>query len=93
MKAKSKLEPQRRTFLSKAYLKEVERGTFGLFRDLVFEEADKKTGSLIREKSGKPIGPIRLLREARKGEENRVVMRTMHPKTGKAISLVEDDPA
>lgn len=82
-------KPVKRTFLSKAYLRELEPGTFGLFRNLEVEEVDPKTGQPVREKVGRPIGPIGLLREAAKGEEAQVVLRTYHPTQNRPIELVK----
>lgn len=89
MKEPSKAQVPR-TFLSKAYLQEVEKGLYGLFRNLEMVEVGKD-GQEVREKVGKPIGPLRLLREARKGEESRVVLRSHHPKEGRLLDLVEQE--
>jgi hypothetical protein len=72
-----------RTWMSKAYLIQVEKNLYGLYRHLEQENPD--TG--LREKVGKPIGPIRLLRPA-KGDDQ-VVIRTVHPVTGQELSLCE----
>jgi hypothetical protein len=76
-----------RTFASQAYLRELDKGIFGLYRDVLVE--DEKTGQ--REKAGK-IGPISLLRPAKEGEN--VVLRTVHPQTQELLELTEvEDPA
>lgn len=54
-----------RTFCSPAYLVEVEPKTFGLFRNIT--QLNEKTG--IKEKVGKPIGPIALFRECEGNEQ------------------------
>lgn len=76
-----------RTFMGKAYLQELERDLYGLFRNIEVEEIGKD-GKPVREKL-KAIGPIRLLREARKGEETQVVLRTFHPTENRPLDLVE----
>jgi hypothetical protein len=79
-----------KVWLSAAYLRILEPNVFGLYRDALVEEKDQRTGKVTREKTGKPIGPIRLLREAKMPEEDKVVvLRTVHPTTGKEIALVE----
>lgn len=77
-----------RTFLTGAYLLEMEPGTFGLYRHLEVQFLDPSDGKVKREKRGKPIGPLGLFRPALKGEEQRVKLRTVHPKTGNPIELV-----
>lgn len=71
-----------RTFLSPAYLVEVEKGTYGLYRHLMV--LDESTGN--KEKVGKPIGPIVLFREA-KGQDT-VHMRST-TNDGRPINLTE----
>ena len=80
-----------RTFLSKAYIMELEKGLWGLYRDLLVETdvKDEKTGDQIREKVGKPLGPIGLLREMQKGEEEHVVLRSYDAKSDKLLELVK----
>lgn len=78
-----------RTFLSKAYLVQIENGTYGLFRDLLVEVIDPKSGQTVREKHGPPIGPISLLREMRPGEEAAVVLRSYDAKKDHLLELVE----
>ena len=79
-----KLDPNKRYFFSKAYLKEVERGLYGLFRD--FMEEDKATG---KKEPLKNVGPTRLLREARNSDEEKVVvLRTVDAK-GRELKLIE----
>ena len=53
-----------------------------MFRDLMREENG------VKEKI-KSLGPIAVLREARADEKQTVVMKTVHPKTGSVIELVE----
>lgn len=75
-----------RYFFSPGYLKLLEPGLYGLFRDTLVE--DPKTGG--REKVGKPVGPIRILRPRLPDEDERLVrLRTVHPQTGQALELVE----
>jgi len=51
-------------------------------------EEDAATGK--REKLGKPIGPIKVLRKKRQTDPVEAVrVRTVHPKTGEALELVE----
>lgn len=73
-----------RTFLSRAYLLQLEPGLYGLFRDVLQE--DPESGR--REKVGKPLGPIRLLRKKERPDETTVI-RTVHPSTGEDLDLVE----
>ena len=79
-----------RTFLTAAYLQEVEKGVFGLFRNIEVEEPNERTGKAVREKV-KAVGPISLLREARKGEEEKIVLHSFHPVSKRPIALVELD--
>lgn len=77
------------TFAGKAYVMVLEKGLYGLYRDVFTEEIDPSTGQPVREKMGS-IGPIKLLREMQKGEEQLVVLKTSHPlDVAKIISLVE----
>jgi hypothetical protein len=62
MSKEDELKNLPRTFMEPAYVREVEPGTFAMYRDIVVEENGK------REKSGKPIGPMGLFRQAKKGE-------------------------
>lgn len=87
--AELKKEDMPRTFLSKAYLTEIEKGTYGLYRDLLVEVIDTKTGQTVREKHGPPIGPISMLREMRPGEEEAVVLRSYDAKKDRLLELVE----
>lgn len=77
-----------RTFLSKAWLKEEEPGVYQLYSNMLVEGHDQ-SGQKVREKIGKPIPRGRPLREASKGEEARVVVRTFHPSEGRPMDLVE----
>lgn len=79
-----------RTFMSRAYLLPIagEKNLYGLYRHIEVEDPKTKQ----REKMGKPIGPIRILRPIRKDEDESLVrVRTVHPKTGEALNLVEWD--
>jgi hypothetical protein len=70
-----------RTFLSPAYLVEVEAKTYGLYRDvLVMDEKTQK-----KEKLGTSIGPIGLFRE-KEGDEP-VNLQTFHPVTKRVLYL------
>ncbi len=82
-----------RTFASGAYLKIIDKNLYGLYRDILVETDQKDlTGHPLREKTGKSIGPIALLRRAEKGEF--VYLRTQHPTTGEQLDLTEvEDPA
>jgi len=55
-------EDKPRTFMTPAYIKQVEPGLYEMWRDVVIEENGQ------REKFGKSIGPIMVLRPARKDE-------------------------
>lgn len=73
-----------KTYLTKAYVKQLEKGLYGLFRNLEFED-DKG----VREKV-KEIGPIRLLREAKMPDEDKqVVLKTYDPIRQIEIGLVD----
>lgn len=65
-----------RTFMSPAFIREVERGTFGLFRSIEVEEKDERTGKVTREKL-RDVGPIGLFRECVGGE--REDLTSFHP--------------
>ncbi|MBV8068287.1 MAG: hypothetical protein JO270_00180 [Acidobacteriaceae bacterium] len=87
-KPEGKEEPtlKNRVFMTRAYLKPIDKELYGLFRDVV--EEDAATGK--REKLGKPIGPIKVLRKKRQTDPVEAVrVRTVHPKTGEALELVE----
>lgn len=75
----------KRKFLSKAYLVEIEKGTFGLYRD--YMETHEENGEEITEKVGKPLGPLDLFREA-SAKDKRIDMLTFHPTESRPISLV-----
>ena len=51
-----------RTFMGPAYVLEKEPGVFAMYRDILIEENG------VKEKYGKPIGPMFLLRPAKKDE-------------------------
>jgi len=80
-----------RTFMSKAWLKEEEPGVYQLYNNLLVEGTDPKTGEKVKEKVGKPFPRGRPLREAKKGEEAKVVVRTFHPTEMRPMELVEVD--
>jgi hypothetical protein len=80
--SEEKENPPVRTFLTRAYLVEVEEGVYVLHRNMeVMEKGARETTQRF------PISPP--LREARKGEEKAVKLRTVHPTTGRGIELVE----
>lgn len=72
-----------RTFLSPAFLVQVEPKLYGLYRSVEIE-AIKKDGTTYREKI-KDIGPIALFREAEGDEE--VDMQTFHPIDKRPMAL------
>lgn len=73
-----------KTYLSKAYLKHLEKNLYGLFRNLEIEDEHGN-----REKI-KEIGPLKMLRKAKLPEEDkRVVLKTYEPATQEEIGLVE----
>jgi hypothetical protein len=67
-----------RVFMTPSYVREIEPGLYEMYRDVEIEEDGK------REKFGKSIGPIMVLRPARKGE--RVDAVTSSP-DGQVIEL------
>lgn len=74
-----------RTFMSAGYVREVEPGTYALYRDiLVMNESGEK------EKSGKPVGPLALLRPAKPGEQEDFFTMTMD---GQPLRLVRFHPS
>lgn len=78
----------KRIFLSQAFLVEVEKGLFGLYRSLIEEGSDPLTGKKVREKL-KDIGPIGLLHVTRPGEK--ATLKTMHPVTMQPLDLTAED--
>jgi hypothetical protein len=60
MAEKPKIPP---TFMTPAYIVQVEPDLFEMYRDIEVEENGK------REKNGRKIGPIMVLRSAQKGEK------------------------
>lgn len=79
-----KKAPKMRSFLAPGYVKEIERGLYGIFREVQTEEQG------IRKTLGEPLGPLgKPLREAEKGEEHLVVLRSWHPKENRPLELVE----
>jgi hypothetical protein len=77
-----------KVFASPAFLKIMDKDVYGLFRSIIVEEFNETTGKTVREKV-KDVGPISLLRELRKGEDKKVVLRTHHPVDNRELSLVE----
>ena len=84
MDEKGKEAPKVRTFLTRAYLVEVDPGVYVLHRNM--EQMEKGVRETVQRF---PISPP--MREARKGEERLVKLRTVHPETGRVIELVEMD--
>jgi hypothetical protein len=82
-------EESPRVFAGPGFVMQLEPGLYGIFRSVMTEERDPKTGKMVREKMGRNIGPLGLLREAKEGEDNLVVIRTIHPETQNEIKLVE----
>lgn len=80
-----------RTFWSKAYLKEEDVGVYRLYRDILIEGKDPRSGEAVREKFGKPIPVGKYLREAKQGEEQFVKIKTFHPIENRPLELVETD--
>jgi hypothetical protein len=75
-----------RYFYSRAYLLPIDKELFGLYRSMIAEEV--ATGK--REKTGKPVGPIKILRKKLPSDKEEAVrVRTVHPKTGESLELVE----
>jgi len=90
-KKEKKPQPKMKTFLTPGYIKELDNDLYGVFRNVEVEEKDKRTGRWVREKL-QELGPLgKPLREARKGEEAMVVLRSHHPITNLPLELVEDD--
>lgn len=81
---KKGLPPDVKFFMGKAYLVEVERGTFALQRDLIIEFFNKEERKVNREKL-KTLGPIGLFRQC-EGDE-KADLRTIHPTTMKELQL------
>jgi len=69
-KRKSKEIVVPRTFMTPAYFEELEKGLFGLFRDVTVETDQRgEDGQFLREKWGKRIGPVYTCREATQDED------------------------
>jgi len=85
-----KKDPKMRTFLSAGYIKEIGKGVYSVFRWVEIEEKGKldSNGKQIREKF-KEIECGKPLREARKGEEAKVVLRSFHPTEHRPMELME----
>lgn len=80
------------TFASPAYLKEVDPGTYMLYRNIEVEVFDKEKGYPVREKVKELCISVRPLRLLQHGEdESRVVLKTVHPVTAQELKLVEVD--
>ncbi len=59
-----------RSFMTPAYIEEADPGTFVMFRDILIETDERdENGERLREKFGKRIGPIAVLREAAADEQ------------------------
>lgn len=72
-----------RTFMSPAYLKEIDTNVFAMFRDILVEEKGQK------EKWGKPIGPIMIFRPAEVGEPIDFITTLAD---GKVLELIRTHP-
>jgi hypothetical protein len=81
-------DEEKKSYATPAYLKEVEKGTYQLFRSIVVEEKDPKTGKMRREKVREMLTRPEAYREATFDEKEKIVLRTAHPDTGKMIELV-----
>lgn len=79
------------TFATAAYLREEEPGVFRLYRDLVVEEKDPRTGKMNREKTGQSVcvSPIPLREKRNDDPEDTIVVRTFHPLDKRPLYLVE----
>jgi hypothetical protein len=75
-----------RTFASRAYLREVDPGTFLLFRSIEVETTDGG-----REKQAEiQVSPRPLRRfDPKTDDERQVVLKTVHPSTAEVLHLVE----
>ena len=59
-----------RSFMSPAYVEEIDTGVFAMYRDIMIETNQVgEDGKRLREKFGKRIGPVMMLREATKTED------------------------
>jgi hypothetical protein len=80
-----------RSFASPAFLVEVERGTFHLFRSIEVEAKDPKTGKTFREKIRdvrvSPF-PLRLF-DPKTDREDQIVLNSFDPRTGHPMALVQ----
>jgi hypothetical protein len=72
------MEKVPRTFMTPAYVREIEPGLYEMWRDVEVEENGR------REKHGRSIGPIMILRPARRGERVDFITSTS---TGEVIEL------
>lgn len=84
MESKKQKDKVPRTFLSPAFLAEVEPKLFGLYRSIEVEEFDRQKGHPVREKI-KNVGPIGLFREC-EGEEKEDLM-SFHPSDKRPMRL------
>lgn len=80
-----------RTFASAAYLREVDKGTYMLYRDIMVECRNPKTGELYNEKTGKNIcvSPFPLREMSKDDDERAVVLNSFHPTEARPLKLVE----
>ncbi len=83
-----------KTFATPAYLREMEPGTFMLFRNIEMEMKNELTGLITREKVKEMcISPMPLREfDPKTDDERQVVLQTVHPNTAAVIRLVEVDP-
>lgn len=77
----------KKVFLSKAYLTRLDKNTYGLFRNIEIEQ--QVNNKVVREKVGKPVGPISLLKKKENNDTKPVVLRTICPLSNVEIKLVE----
>jgi hypothetical protein len=80
----SKEKGTAKVFMTPAYLIEVERGLYGLYRNIEREDVDRSSGKVSREKV-RAVGPMSLFMESRPGQP--VNLRSNHPKTGAPLQL------
>lgn len=88
--ASAKRELKERVFMGPGYVMPLDKGTFGLYRDIYVKAHDPRTGKEVKERLGKPVGPIKVVRPRGKDDPaEAVVLRTYDPGTDKVIELVE----
>jgi hypothetical protein len=80
----------RRVFMSPAFLTPMKeaKGYYGLWRSIEIEETDQRTNETVREKL-RDVGPIRVFRELRAGEERPIAIQTFDTQTNKLLKLVD----